>query len=79
VLDLGIDAAPYLIADDDEAFTYNKRGNRVATMQEHYMIVRALERGVSEKTLPERSTSISGRSKPNSRCLTGSVPRSLRH
>lgn len=40
-----------LIADDDEAFTYNKRVNRLATVQEHYMIVRALERGVSEEKL----------------------------
>ena len=26
-------------SDDDEAFTYNKRVNRLATVQEHYMIV----------------------------------------
>lgn len=40
-----------LVADDDETFTYNKRVNRLATVQEHYMIVRALERGVSEVKL----------------------------
>jgi hypothetical protein len=40
-----------LIAADDEGFTYNKRVNRLATIQEHYMIVRALERGVSEEKL----------------------------
>jgi ParB-like chromosome segregation protein Spo0J len=40
-----------LIADDDEAFTYNKRINRLATIQEHLMIVRAIERGVSEDRL----------------------------
>lgn len=40
-----------LVARDDEAFTYNKRVNRLATIQEHYMIVRALERGVSEEKL----------------------------
>ena len=40
-----------LVAADDEAFTYNKRVNRLATVQEHYMIVRALERGVSEEKL----------------------------
>lgn len=37
---------PCIIADDDEAFTYNKRVNRLATVQEHYMIQRALDRGV---------------------------------
>jgi ParB-like chromosome segregation protein Spo0J len=40
-----------VIAKDDEAFTYNKRINRLATIQEHYMIVRALDRGVSEEKL----------------------------
>jgi len=37
-----------LISTDDEAFTYNKRINRLATVQEHRMIVKAIERGVSE-------------------------------
>jgi ParB-like chromosome segregation protein Spo0J len=49
--DQGATEARCLIADDDEAFTYNKRVNRLATIQEHYMIVRALERGVSEEKL----------------------------
>ena len=40
-----------LVSSDDEAFTYNKRVNRLATVQEHYMIVRALERGVPEEKL----------------------------
>jgi ParB-like chromosome segregation protein Spo0J len=40
-----------LVANDDEAFTYNKRVNRLATVQEHYMILRALSRGVSEEKL----------------------------
>jgi ParB-like chromosome segregation protein Spo0J len=40
-----------LIADDDEGYTYNKRINRLATIQEHLMIVRAVDRGVSEEKL----------------------------
>lgn len=40
-----------LISHDDEAFTFNKRVNRLATVQEHFMIVRALERGVPEEKL----------------------------
>jgi RepB plasmid partitioning protein/ParB-like nuclease domain len=40
-----------LIATDDEAFTYNKRINRLAIIQEHKMILRAIERGVSEDRL----------------------------
>lgn len=37
-----------LIATDDESFTYNKRITRLATIQEHKMILRAVERGVPE-------------------------------
>jgi len=48
---LGATDAPCVVADDDESFTYNKRVNRLATIQEHYMIVRALERGVPEEKL----------------------------
>lgn len=49
--DLGERETRCLISDDDEGFTYNKRVNRLATIQEHYMIVRAIERGVSEEKL----------------------------
>jgi ParB-like chromosome segregation protein Spo0J len=49
--DLGQLDTRCLVAADDEAFTYNKRVNRLATVQEHFMIVRALERGVSEEKL----------------------------
>lgn len=44
--DLGHTDAPCLVATDDEAYTYNNRLNRLATVQEHYMIRRAIERGV---------------------------------
>lgn len=37
-----------LIATDDEAYTYNKRVNRIATIQEHVMILGAIKNGVSE-------------------------------
>ncbi|PHR97565.1 MAG: chromosome partitioning protein ParB [Leeuwenhoekiella sp.] len=48
---LGTTEVACVVADDDESFTYNKRVNRLATIQEHYMIVRALDRGVSEEKL----------------------------
>lgn len=51
LLDLGIPSARCIFALDDEAFTYNKRINHLATIQEHFMIVRALERGVPEEKL----------------------------
>ncbi len=40
-----------LISTDDEAFTYNKRVNRIAAIQEHRMILKAAERGVSEQRI----------------------------
>lgn len=40
-----------LISLDDEAFTYNKHINRVSPIQEHRMIIRAIERGVPEAKL----------------------------
>lgn len=49
--DLGQEEVQCLFAEDDEAFTYNKRVNRLATVQEHFMILRALKSGVSEDKL----------------------------
>jgi ParB-like chromosome segregation protein Spo0J len=37
-----------LVSTDDEAYTYNKRVNRLAIIQEHRMILKAIERGVPE-------------------------------
>lgn len=49
--ELGQTEAQCLIATDDEAYTYNSRINRLSTIQEHYMIRRAIERGVSPERL----------------------------
>ena len=40
-----------LISTDDEAFTYNKRISRLAIIQEHKMILKAIERGVPQARL----------------------------
>lgn len=40
-----------LVATDDEALTYNKRISRMATVQEHKMILKAIEKGVPEERL----------------------------
>lgn len=37
-----------LISKDDEGFTYNHKVNRLSTIQEHFMILKAIEKGVSE-------------------------------
>ncbi len=43
--------APCLVATDDESYTYNNRINRLSTIQEHFMIRRAVERGVTPDRL----------------------------
>lgn len=45
--ELGITEVECLLATDDDTYTYNKRVNRIPPIQEHRMIVRAMERGVS--------------------------------
>ncbi|HHD7738060.1 TPA: ParB/RepB/Spo0J family partition protein [Providencia rettgeri] len=40
-----------LISTDDESFTYNKQINRLTTIQEHKMLVKAIERGVSTELI----------------------------
>jgi hypothetical protein len=47
----GVSTVNCLIASDDEGFTYNKRVNHLATVQEHFMIVRALQGGASRQKL----------------------------
>lgn len=48
---LELTSAACLLSTDDEAYTYNKHVNRLAPIQEHRMIVKAVERGVSEEKL----------------------------
>jgi hypothetical protein len=49
--ELGEDQAPCLIAKDFETYTYNHRINRLSTVQEHYMLRRAIDKGVSKERL----------------------------
>lgn len=46
--DMGQLEVECLVSKDDEGFTYNKRISRLAAVQEHKMIVKAIERGVPE-------------------------------
>lgn len=49
--DIGQNEVTCLISTDDEAYTYNKRVNRLAMIQEHRMILKAVERGVPENRI----------------------------
>lgn len=46
--ELGHDQVFCLVSTDDEAFTYNHKVNKVAPIQEHFMIMKALDNGVPE-------------------------------
>lgn len=48
---LGYADAPCLVATDDESYTYNNRINRISSIQEHHMLRRAVERGVTPDRL----------------------------
>jgi len=49
--ELGVAEVPCLEALDDESYTYNSHVNRLSSIQEHYMIRRALQRGVTADRL----------------------------
>ena len=46
--ELGRECVSCLVSRDDEAYTYNKYINRLSAIQEHCMILKALQAGVSE-------------------------------
>jgi hypothetical protein len=77
LMDLGDKDAPCQVATDDEAFTYNKRISRLATIQEHKMILRALEHGVPEERLA-RALNINVKSlQDKRRLLDGICPEAI--
>jgi hypothetical protein len=47
----GATTARCLIARDDEAYTYNKRISPLSTIQEHHMLMKAINDGVSEERI----------------------------
>jgi hypothetical protein len=49
--DMQVETAKCLIAFDDEGYTYNHKLNRLSAIQEHFMILRAIEHGVDEEKI----------------------------
>ena len=62
-----------LVATDDEAYTYNKRVNRLAPIQEHRMILRRLSAELARRGSHGRSTSMSTASGRSGICCRGSA------
>lgn len=49
--ELGHQDAECLVATDDESFTYNHKVNQLPPIQEHFMILKAISKGVSEERI----------------------------
>jgi hypothetical protein len=49
--ELGQTQAPCIVSTDDEAYTYNRRINKIAPIQEHTMILKAIKSGISEERI----------------------------
>jgi hypothetical protein len=49
--ELGKTEAPCLVATEDDAYTYNDKVSRIAPIQEHRMILRAVEQGVTPEQI----------------------------
>jgi hypothetical protein len=75
--DLGTSEAVCLVATDDEAFTYNKRVNRIAIIQEHKMILKAIERGASEERIAKALNIDVKTLQHKKRLLTGICPEAV--
>jgi len=51
IRELGWTEVECLVTDQDDTYTYNKRVGRLSAVQDHKMIVRAMEKGVSAERL----------------------------
>ncbi|MGC4004084.1 MAG: plasmid partitioning protein RepB C-terminal domain-containing protein [Pirellulales bacterium] len=49
--DLGFKTAKCLISSEDEGFTYNHKINRLMSIQEHFMILKAIKDGLDEERI----------------------------
>ncbi len=72
--DMGETDVMCLISTDDEAYTYNKRVNRLAIIQEHRMILKAIERGVPEERIAKALNVNVGSIKRKRNLLDGICP-----
>ncbi len=66
--ELGVERVVCLISTDDETYTYNKYINRLSAIQEHRMIMKAIQSGVSEEKLA-RALNLDISTIRNKKCL----------
>lgn len=77
LIELSATSALCLLSTDDEAYTYNKRVNRVSPVQEHRMILKAVERGVSVEQLANALDVTPGAIKQQFKMLDGICPEAI--
>jgi hypothetical protein len=75
--ELGVTEVVCIISTDDEAYTYNKRVSRLAIVQEHKMILKAIERGVSEERIAKTLNLDIKTLQQKKRMLTGICPEAI--
>lgn len=73
----GTEHVACLLATDDEAFTYNKRISRLAAVQEHRMILKAIEDGASEQRIARALNIDIQTLRAKKRMLTGVCPEAV--
>ncbi len=66
-----------LVATEDEAFTYNHKVNRVPPIQEHLMILKAIEHGVPEERIAKTLNVDVGRIRQKRDLLQGMCPEAV--
>lgn len=52
--DMGVTEVECLVSHEDEAYTYNKRVSRLAAVQEHKMMLQAIEKGVPADVIAKK-------------------------
>lgn len=72
--ELGAAEAICLVSTDDEGFTYNKRINRLSAVQEHKMILKAIEKGVAPEKIAQSLDVNVERIRERQRLLDGIIP-----
>jgi hypothetical protein len=75
--ELGMTEVFCLVASDDDAFTYNDKVNRLSLIQEHAMIVRAIEHGVTPEQISKALSVDVGKVKASINLLDGIDPEAV--
>ncbi len=75
--DMGESVAPCLVSHDDEAFTYNHKINGLTAIQEHFMLMRAIENGLSADRIAQALGVQMESIKKKANLLTGICPEAV--